>query len=117
MKTLRVSEPGRSGVHFVIPWQHGWRAFDLPGKEEYFLRELRWEIEENPGHPLHGRELRIVGWIPGYDDFLLYLPTEAKHAHVHLTWTREGSPAFPHCVMLDSLDAVKKFMEHWGGEE
>jgi hypothetical protein len=38
-----------------IVWRHGWMGFDLHHKEYYFLGELRWELEGNPNHPLHGK--------------------------------------------------------------
>src|SRR5207245_1994572 len=73
---------GRSDREFLmISWRQGWHEFDLPDKEGYFLRELQWEIQENPGHPLHGKESRIIGWRRGYDDFILYLPAEARYAY------------------------------------
>jgi hypothetical protein len=104
----------------MVRWQQGWQEFDLPDKEGYFLRELHWEIRENPNHPLHGKEARIVGWRGGYDDFLLYLPGEARYAYVHLIWHRETHPTFPYYQALDDIDAVNHFLEHGednGGQE
>src|SRR5262245_42417949 len=104
----------------MIRWQQGWYEFDLPDKEGYFLRELQWEIQENPNHPLHGKEARMIGWRRGYDDFILYLPEEARYVYVHLTWNRETHPTFPYCRALDDIGAVNHFLEHGedeGGQE
>ncbi|HVW00838.1 MAG TPA: hypothetical protein VHB77_10875, partial [Planctomycetaceae bacterium] len=76
----------------MICWQPGWGDFELRDKEGYFLRELQWEIEENPGHPLFGRTLRIIGWRGGYDDFILQILGESGYVYVHLTWHRETDP-------------------------
>jgi hypothetical protein len=104
----------------MIRWQQGWHEFDIPDKEGYFLREFQWEIQENPNHPLHAKEARIVGWRRGYDDFILYLPGEKRYAYVHLTWNRETHPTFPYCQALDDIDAINRFLEHGdddGGQE
>jgi hypothetical protein len=58
----------------MVVRRHGWKEYDFRQREDDFLGELRWEVQENPAPPLHGTELRIVGWIPGYDDFNPYLP-------------------------------------------
>jgi hypothetical protein len=100
----------------MIDWREEWRAFDLPEKEGYFLRELRWEIRTNESHVLYGKDLRIVGWIPGYDDFLLQLLSEDRYVYVHLTWHRENQPDFPYCELLDSVEAVNEFLEKWSEE-
>lgn len=102
-----------SGDSDMVVWQHGWRAFDLPEKEEYFLRELAWEIETNSRHPLFGRQLRIAGWIPGYDDFILSLPDEHRHVYVHLTWRQEDSPDCPYCEFLETVEEVNSFVSQW----
>lgn len=99
-----------------IEWRHDWKEFDLHHKEYYFLGELRWEIEDNPAHPLHGKELRIVGWIPGYDDFILYLPQAGRYAYVHLTWGKESEPKFPHGEFLSDESAVVAFVDRWTDE-
>ena len=98
----------------MIAWQNEWRKFDLTEKEDYFLRELRWEIRTNESHVLYGKDLRIVGWIPGYDDFLLHLPSEDLYADVHLTWHQEDHLDFPYCELLDGVGAVNEFLEQWG---
>lgn len=100
----------------TITWRHGWMEFDLRHKEDYFLGELRWELEGNPNHSLHGKELRISGWIPGYDDFILYLPQTGCYAYVHLTWGKETEPKFPHCEFLADEGAVVAFMDRWTDE-
>ena len=97
-------------------WKHGWKEYDFREKENYFLGELRWEVQENPAHPLHGKELRIVGWIPGYDDFILYLPQEDRYSYVHLTWGKESEPTFPYCEFLADEKAVAEFVEHWADD-
>jgi hypothetical protein len=100
----------------MILWQQGWHEFDLSDKESYFLRELLWEIQENPKHPLYGKEARIVGWRRGHDDFILYLPGEGCYAYVHLTWNRETHPTFPYCQALEDIEAVNAFLAHEEGE-
>ena len=97
----------------TILWQGKWREFDLADKESYFLGELRWEIETNIAHPLYGKELRIAGWIKGYDDFIIHLPKDSRYAYVHLTWNRETTPAFPYCKFFDSIEEVNGFLADW----
>ncbi len=48
------------GVMTTIEWQGDWQAFDANDREQYFLRELGWEIKENPAHPLHG--VNRINW-------------------------------------------------------
>src|SRR4051794_16915931 len=96
----------------MIRWQQGWHEFDLPDKEGYFLRELQWEIQENPDHPLQGKVARIVGWRRGDEEFILYLPVESRYAYVHLTWNRETHTTFPYCLPLQDIEAVNRFLEH-----
>jgi hypothetical protein len=100
-----------------IAWQGRWGAFNLAHKESYFLGELRWEIETNIEHPLHGKEAKIAGWIEGYDDFILYLPQDHRYAYVHLTWHRETRAAFPHCEFLSDVNSVNGFLAQWQEDE
>ena len=94
----------------MIQWQQDWQPFDAPEKASYFLLELNREIQENPEHLLYGKKAKIVGWIPGNDDFLLHLPLENVYAYVHLTWHREDKSQWPHCQLLASIDAVTRFV-------
>lgn len=100
----------------MIVWGHGWKEYDFHHKEYYFLGELRWEVQDNPAHPLHDKELRVVGWIPRYDDFILRLPQEGRYAYVHLTWVKESEQSFPYCEFLADESAVNDFVERWAGE-
>jgi hypothetical protein len=100
----------------TIEWQGEWHPFDASDKDQYYLREIGRELQNNQTHPLYNKEARIVGWIPGCDDLLLYLPTENRHVYVHLTWNRENRPSWPHCEFLSSIDAVNQFLQKWGQE-
>ena len=97
----------------MVAWQNNWKAFDAPEGEEYFLSELAWEIETNKGHPLYGKEFRIVGWIPYFDDFLLLLPKQREYVYVHFTWRQEDTPTFPYCKVLGCVDEANAFIAQW----
>ena len=103
----------------MIVWQRDWRAFDASAQEAEFLRELRAETgDANPKHPLHGKELRILGWRErGWKHFILHLTTEDHYAFIHLTWNKETDPHWPHCELFDDLEAVNKFLKQWGRSE
>jgi len=58
---------------------------------------------------LYGKDLLIFGWIPGHDDFILFLPAEARYAYVHLTWNKETDPKFPYCELFDGIEDVNDF--------
>ncbi|MDB5328910.1 MAG: hypothetical protein JWP03_61 [Phycisphaerales bacterium] len=95
----------------MIRWAGQWRAFERD--EGYFLRELQWEIELNSSHPLHGKECRIAGWIPGYDHFILFLEGDGRYVYVLLIWRRDEDNFLPYCKFLDDTDAVSRFVDKW----
>jgi hypothetical protein len=95
----------------MIHWAGPWRAFERD--DAYFLRELAWELEPSPAHPLHGKPCRIAGWIPGYDHFILYVKGDGRYAYVQLIWRREEDPTLPYCEFLDDTDAVSRFVDKW----
>ena len=97
----------------MIEWQNGWFAFDRPDREDYYLGELRWEVEGNAGHPLHAKKMRIVGWRRGYDNFIVQLPEDGRFAYVLLIWRRDAVTELPYCERFDDETAVSRFVGHW----
>jgi hypothetical protein len=95
----------------MIHWAGPWKAFERD--DGYFLRELAWELEPSPSHPLHGKPCRIAGWITGYDHFIVYVKGDGRYAYVQLLWRRDEDPMLPYCEFLDDTEAVSRFVDKW----
>lgn len=103
----------------MINWYGDWRPFDAPEGEEHFLRELRRETgDDNPGHPLHGKTFRILGWREqGHKHLFLHVLPDDRYAFVHLTWSRETRPQWPSCRWFRDEAEANAFLWHWGRRE
>lgn len=101
----------------MIHWQSGWQPLGDHEKEEFLLRELAKEIEHNGNHPLWGKCLRAIGWIPGEDEILLELDGGEQFAYVHLTWSVEREAQFPYCEMMQNVEELNAFIERWRCDE
>lgn len=96
----------------MIDWRD-WQPLDDAVRERTFLQELHRETEEDSQHPLHGKNVRIVAWKPGEDDFILQFSDGTGYAYVHLTWNRERVPQFPHCQHFDDEESLNSFIAKW----
>jgi hypothetical protein len=97
----------------MIEWTHGWRPFAEDRRRLYFEGELRWEVAENPAHCLSNREWEAVGLFGLYDDLIVRLDGRDEFAWVHLTWSREHQPHWPHCQLLGGTVELNRFLRHW----
>ena len=97
----------------MIRWCSGWKPLDDPKLRSYFERELTWELVENPGHILASRNFSIIGGLGGYDDFLAKLDVGDLYAWVHLSWSRENQPEWPHCHVIGDAEALNQFLAEW----
>ena len=78
---------------------------ELP--EPFLVDELRREV--CPGHPLHGRVCQAVAQATDDPNEFLFATDNPKMpiAFVHLTWSVESSPAFPHTIEYRSWDEFR----------
>ena len=90
-----------------IGWTSEWRKFTNEKHNRYIKRELDWELERHPDHPLAVADYELVGAKNLYNDFIFYLPEEQKFGHVHLTW---GAMLEPPCIMIGSEDEVSAYI-------
>lgn len=98
----------------MIQWQHPWQSFDkVKYPESYFLGEMHWELEPHPQHPLSNVDVEIVGWIPGYDHFILFAPSEQRYIHVELNWNKGGQFLAPAMEVLGDEEDVARFVRNF----
>ncbi len=56
--------------------------------------------ELSPGHSLHGKAVKVIGFRTDQDDVLLHLSDTNEWAICHLTWQGRQQPPWPHTIML-----------------
>jgi hypothetical protein len=96
----------------MINWKHPWKAFNMQEeKESYFLGELLWELESHPEHELSNRNFTILGWIPGYDYFIIKDSKNNDIFYLKLNWNKDGKrlpPCFkPLLNEKEAMDFIK----------
>ncbi|TAJ69885.1 MAG: hypothetical protein EPO51_20375 [Phenylobacterium sp.] len=79
----------------------GWRWVVDPQERRSLELELAREMP--PKHLLFGRSARLLARHERRDDFLFRVG-ENEVAQVHLTWTAETDPFFPHTELHPSLE-------------
>ncbi|WP_293476853.1 hypothetical protein [Phenylobacterium sp.] len=80
----------------------GWRWAADPEERRSLEAEL---VREMPlEHVLFGRSARLLARHEGRDDFLFRIDG-SEVAQVHLTWSVETDPFFPHAEVHSSLEA------------
>ncbi len=82
-------------------WPRDWRATDDPAKGLEFELELSREVPA--GHALFGRQVALIARRDGLDDFLFKLD-DHNFAQVHLTWSVEKDPFWPHTEINSSIE-------------
>ena len=87
---------------------------DLEESSEALTAELLREVV--PGHPLHGRELRVIARALPNDDVVVLVDDEV--AVVHLTWTRRKSerPPLPETTFIGSVEDLESYVESRYGD-
>ena len=78
-------------------------------RAEALLAELGREL--TPGHPLHGREVRVVAEALPQDEIVV---AAGEHvALVHLTWSaREEATPWPATEFVEAADAFADLVEY-----
>lgn len=73
-----------------------------------FEAELHRELA--PGHPLHGRSLRVIAKALPNDDVIV--ECDGDVAVVHLTWTKGlEPPPWPQTTFIASAEELESFVE------
>lgn len=87
---------------------------DLEESSEALAAELLREVA--PGHPLHGRAVRVIARALPNDDVIVLVDDEV--AVVHLTWTRRKSerPPLPQTTFLGSVEDFESYVEAQYGD-
>lgn len=86
----------------IIKWQDPWYA--------HSSNEIDKTLKSNlpAGHVLFGEEVRSVARRKDNDDVLFYLPgNDVQFAIVHLTYSKETDPKFPHTVLLSTIEELR----------
>jgi hypothetical protein len=89
------------------PLPENWTAVD-PESGQNLLAELKRELP--PGHALHGQRLRAVGRSRSQDDVLFESLDQGTAFVVHLAWSAETDPRWPHTIAFDSIG---HFFRQW----
>jgi hypothetical protein len=82
---------------------------DSDESSEALTAELLREVA--PGHPLHGRAVRVIARALPNDDVIVLVDDDVAIAH--LTWTRRKSerPPLPTTTFLDSFEDFDSYVE------
>jgi hypothetical protein len=78
-------------------WRWGTDTQERKALEDEFAREMP------PQHLLHGRSVQLIARHEKRDDILFWLG-DAEVAQVHLTWSVETDPFFPHSQIFPTLE-------------
>lgn len=79
----------------------GWLWVDDPQERRSLELELAREMP--PKHLLYGRSVRLLARHERRDDFLFRVG-ESEVSQVHLTWSAETDPFWPHAELRPSLE-------------
>lgn len=117
---------------FAIPdefeWLEPWRRLaneyepcpfsDSRGNNPFEILNNELHREMPIGHELHGLDTEVVAlcvWT--HQDFLFVTNNPEKPiALVHLTWSKETDPTWPHTTVFRNIDEWRAEMKEWAAE-
>lgn len=110
LRTRALIDAAETSGWLSIEAQIQWLAPWMPVVNEDERSEIEVELrrEMSPRHLLSQLPLRAIGKRDKRDDRLFVLP-DNRVAEVHLTWTEERRPDFPHTEIYDDV-------EQWASE-
>lgn len=83
-----------------MEWPPNWKPV-VPETKQALEAELRREVRR--GHPLYSVLLEAIARRDDCDDVLFSLNTSSTVAIVHLSYSIEEDPLWPHTQVFDSL--------------